>query len=298
MAYKNVAITGASGSMGGPILKKLLKAGTFNVTVLRRAGSSSTFPADVKVVDADFDSVDSLAAALKGQEVLISALTSTALLSQKALVDACVAAGVNRFIPSEFGCDLFNPKPKTLPVFAHKIEVEEYIFEKAKTSGLTYTLVFNNCFLDWGLQYDFILRVSDYKPVIYDGGDTVFSATNLDTVADAVVGILNHPEETKNRPIYIKDVDTTQNKLLELAKKAAPGKTFDVIHAKLDDVTARSDARLAQGLHDMETMAPYIFHAIFDPSYGGVFEKTDNELLGLKGKTEEELFEVVKSFIK
>jgi uncharacterized protein YbjT (DUF2867 family) len=298
MAFKNVALTGASGSVGAIILEKLLAAGTFNVTVLRRAGSKSTFPAGVTVVDADFDSVDSLAAALKGQEVLVSAVTMTALLAQKTLVDASVAAGVRRFIPSEYGCDVYHPKAKTLPVFAHKVEVEEYIFQKAKESGLEYTFVFNNCFLDWGLQHDFILRISDYKPVIYDDGETVFSSTNVSTVADGIVGILNHPEETKNRPVYIKDVDTTQNQLLALAKKAAPEKPWAPVHVKLDDVTAAADARLAQGLLDLETFAPYIFRSVFDASYGGRFDKTDNELLGIKGKTEEELFEIVKAAVK
>lgn len=298
MAFKNVALTGASGSVGAIILEKLLAAGTFNVTVLRRAGSKSTFPAGVTVVDADFDSVSSLAAALKGQEVLVSAVTMTALLAQKTLVDASVAAGVRRFIPSEYGCDVFHPKAKALPVFAHKVEVEEYIFEKSRESGLEYTFVFNNCFLDWGLQHDFILRISDYKPVIYDDGETVFSSTNVSTVADGIVGILNHPEETKNRPVYIKDVDTTQNQLLALAKKAAPEKPWAPVHVKLDDVTAAADARLAQGLLDLETFAPYIFRSVFDASYGGRFEKTDNELLGIKGKTEEELFEIVKAAVK
>lgn len=298
MSFKNVALTGASGNLGVHVVEKLINAGTFTITVLRRNGSSSTFPSGVKVVDVDFESVDSLTTALKGQDVFISMLSVTAFLAQKALLDASIAAGVKRFIPSEYGCNLLHPKVKALPIFAHKVEVEEYLFEKLKASDITYTLLFNNPFLDWGLKNDFLLRVSDYKPIIFDSGDVFFSTTTLTTVADALVSILNQPEETKNRHLFIKDTDVSQNKLLDLAKKAAPGKPWEATHVKLDDVTDKADARLAQGLLDAETFVPYLYRANFDPSYEPVFEKTDNELLGIKLMTDDEVFEVVKRFVK
>lgn len=297
-SIKNVAITGANGAIGSVILEKLQAAAIFNITILRRTGSSATFPSSLQVINVDFDSVESLTAGLKGQDAIISAVGTLAIGPQKKLIDAAIAAGVKRFLPSEFGCDLSNPNARKLPVFAQKVEIEEYIIEKSKGSDLTYTFVYNSSFLDWGLQYDFILKTSDGKPTIFDGGDILFTATTLPSIADGVVGVLKHPEETKNRPVYLKDVEITQNKLLELAKKAAPHKTWEVTEAKVDDLIVKSDARLAQGLYDMETFVPYIFKSLWAPSYGGNFTKTDNELLGLKGKTEEELFEIVKQNVK
>ncbi|CAG9981912.1 unnamed protein product [Clonostachys byssicola] len=292
-AIKNVAITGASGSLGTVIFEHLI-ASKFNITVLRRHGSSSKFPEGTKVIDVNFDSLDELTAALKGQDALVSSVGSSLLQGQKLLVDAAIAAGVSRFLPSEFGSNLDFPNTRKLPVFAHKVEVQDYLIEKAKTSPITYTFVYNSAFLDWGLQHNFILGHADGKPAIYDGGDITFSATTLSTVADAVIGVLSHPEETKNRAVYIEDTKITQNKLLELAKKADPSKKWEPQAAKVDDVTAKADARLAQGIFDFETFAPYLFRAIFDPAYGGNFKKTDNELLGLKGLTEEQVYEVVK----
>ncbi|VUC25780.1 unnamed protein product [Clonostachys rosea] len=297
-AIKNVAVTGASGSLGTVIFDHLVSSGKFNITVLRRHGSSSKFPEGTKVIDVNFDSVDELTAALKGQDALVSSVGTPLLQGQKLLVDAAIAAGVKRVLPSEFGSNLDFANTRKLPVFAHKVEVQDYLKEKAKTTPITYTFVYNSAFLDWGLQHNFLLAHAEGKPSIFDGGDITFSATTLSSVADAVVGVLSHPEETKNRTVFIEDTKITQNKLLELAKKANPSKTWNPQPAKLDDITAKADARLAQGIFDFETFVPYIFRAILDPAYGGNFPKTDNELLGLKGLTDEQVYEVVKKYVQ
>lgn len=101
-AFKNIAIVGA-GRLGTVVLDKLMSSGQFNVKVLKRMGSKSPINGKVKVVDVDFASVESLESALAGQEVVISTVASSALESQIILIDAAVAAGVKRFIPSEYG---------------------------------------------------------------------------------------------------------------------------------------------------------------------------------------------------
>ncbi|KAF4122012.1 Nucleoside-diphosphate-sugar epimerase [Geosmithia morbida] len=295
---KNVALAGAGGDVGSVVLEHLRASGKFNLLVLRRTGSGSTFPSDVKVADVDFSSVEALTAALEGQDALVSTVGTAGLAGQTLLVDAAAAAGVKRFLPSEFGSNLDNPNTRKLPVFAPKVAVQEHAIAKAKTSGLTYTFVYNGLFLDWGLQKQFLFRWADRKPTIIDGGDAVFSSTSLPSIADAVVGILTHPEETKNRAVYIEDIKLTQNKLLELAKRAFPAEPWEPQPAKLDDITAKADARLAQGLLDAETFGPYILRAIYGPVNGASYSKTDNELLGLKGWTEDQVLELFKKTIQ
>ncbi|RYP16111.1 hypothetical protein DL765_005312 [Monosporascus sp. GIB2] len=295
---KNVAIIGASGSLGSVVFEKLVASGKFHVRVLKRVGSSSKFPPGTEVVEVDFDSLDSLKSALSGQDALVSTVSSGGLERQKTLIDAAIAAGVKRFIPSEFGSDLGNPNARKLPVYGHKVAVQEYLVEKAKTTGITYTLIYNNAFLDWALKHKFILDVSSDKPTIIDGGNKPFSTTTLSTVADAVLGVFGRLEETKNRGVYIQDAVITQNQILEMAKKAAPNRSWDVVHVKLDDLTAGADAKLAKGDYSMETFVPYLYRAVLDPAYGGNFTgKTDNELLGIKEMSEAAVFEVVKSFV-
>lgn len=294
MSFQNITIAGASGDLGSRIFNRFSQS-NLTIRVLKRAGSSSTFPEGTDVVEVDYSSLESLTAALKGQHVLISTLTTLAAGDQDTLIDAAVAAGVQRIIPSEFGSNLDVPSVRSLPVYTAKVKIQENIIEKSKSTPLSYTFVYNSIFFDWGLEHNFFINFTDSTASIIDGGDHEFSTTTLTSVADAVFGIVSHPEETKNRVVYIQDTVLTQNKILELAKKANPSKEWTVTQVKLDDLTARSDERLSQGLYDMETFGPYLFRAIYDPSSKAKFEKLDNELLGVKGKTDEEVYELIKS---
>lgn len=296
-AIKNVVIAGASGALGSVVFKKFVESGKYNIRVLKRAGSESTFPAGTDVVEVDYTSFDSLKSALQGQDALVSTLTTLAVDSQFKLVDAAIEAGVTRLVPSEFGSNLDVPSVRVLPVFAQKVKLQDYIIEKSKSTPITYTFVYNSAFLDWGIQHNFLVDFSKPNPAIVDGGNAEFSTTTLASVADAVVGLLNHSEETKNRVVYIHDTVLTQNKLLDLAREVAPEKSWTPVDVKLDDMTAKADERLAQGLFDMQTFAPYLFRAILGPDSKAKFEKTDNELLGVKGVTDDELREILKAHL-
>ncbi|KAI1380556.1 hypothetical protein F4677DRAFT_190753 [Hypoxylon crocopeplum] len=113
-----VALVGATGNLGLPILEALLGAG-YSVTVLSRLGGNSArlrpHP-NLTIKEVDFNSVQSLTPALSGAQVVVSCLATLAISSQNPLIDASVAAGVRRFIPAEFGMDSQNPLAVQLPV--------------------------------------------------------------------------------------------------------------------------------------------------------------------------------------
>jgi hypothetical protein len=52
-------------------------------------------------VKVDYKSLESLTKVLEGQDALVSAVASLAVLSQRLLIDAAVKAGVKSIIPSE-----------------------------------------------------------------------------------------------------------------------------------------------------------------------------------------------------
>ncbi|CAD6443912.1 7b9d34ae-6f7f-4e02-a433-f5227adeb13a [Sclerotinia trifoliorum] len=300
---KNVAFVGPSGALGAPVLDVLIKSNKFNITVLTRSTSKSTshLPTSVTNLPVDFTSVESLTSALKSQNIdaVVSCVGAPGLKSQSVLIDASVAAGVKRFLPSEFGSDLSNPLTKSLPVFGDKITTQEYLEAAvAKNPSLTYTYVRNGSFLDWGLEHKLLLDLTSGKPTIYDGGDVVFSSTTLETIGQAVVGVLGKFEETKNRAVYIQDIQITQNRLLELAKKVAPEKQWEPVHAETAKILASSNEKLAKGEVTMEVMLGYIVVSLFGKEYGGKIEKTDNELLGLKEKTDADVEAILKKLIK
>ena len=282
------------------MLNALVKSGKFNVTAIKRPSSSASFPDSVTVRTADLSSVDSVTAAFQGQDAVVSTVGTAGVPRQGVLVEAAVAANVKRFLPSDFGCDIGNPKTGVLPVFKLKTETHKALREAAAAKpDFTYTLVCNNAFLDWGLERDFLLNWKERKPKLFDGGKNLFSATTLASIGQAVVGVLTHPEETKNRFVYVKDIDISQNQLLEMAKKINPGKTWEEpIHVDTAELERSSYESLAKGEVTPPVMFAFLFRAIFGPpEYGGRFAKTDNELLGVKGKTEAEVEALLKSLM-
>lgn len=282
------------------VVDALVRSGKFIVTVVKRPSSTATFPVSVKVVTADLLSVDSVRRAFKGQDAVVSCVGTAGLPDQAVLIDAAVAAGVKRFLPSDFGCDIANPKTAALPVFGYKLVIHKKLREVAAARpDFTYTLVCNNAFLDWGLKENVLLAWKEGKPKLFDGGNTLFSATMLETVGQAVVGVLSHPEETKNRFVYVKDIDISQNRLLEIAKRVDPSKKWhEPVHANTADIEKASNESLAKGQVSEPVMMAYLFRVIFGPSeYGGRFTKDDNELLGVRGKTEADVEALLKSLI-
>ena len=290
----------ASGSLGGPVLNALVKSGKFNVTVVKRPSSTASFSDSVTVRTADLSSVDSVTAAFKGQDAVVSTVGMAGLPGQGVLVEAAVAANVKRFLPSDFGSDMANPKTSVLPVFKSKAAIHKALREAAAAKpDFTFTLVCNNAFLDWGLQMNLLLNWKDSKPKLFDGGKNVFSATTLESIGQAVFGVLSHPDETKNRFVYVKDIDVSQNQLLEIAKKVDPGKTWEEpILVDTAEVEKASYESLAKGEVTPPVMIGFLMRVIFGPpEYGGRFTKTDNELLGVKGKTEADVEALLKSLI-
>ncbi|KAB8295903.1 hypothetical protein EYC80_008724 [Monilinia laxa] len=297
---KNVAVVGASGNLGKPILDVLIQSNKFNISVLTRSTSKNSFPPSVTVLPIDFTSVDSITSAFQSQKIdaVVSVVGNEGFQGQSLVIDAAVAAGVKRFLPSEFGSDLSNPATKALPVFGHKVATAAHVeAAAAKNPDFTYTYVRTGAFLDWGLQRNFLLDTASGKPTIYDSGDQLFSATTLESIGKAIASVLEHFEETKNRAVYVQDVATSQNRLLEIAKKIAPEKTWEPVTADTTAILKSSNEKLAKGEITAEVMIGYIIVSLFGNGYGGKIEKPDNELLGLKEKTEKELEALVKKYI-
>jgi hypothetical protein len=276
----------------------LVESRKYEITVLKRIGSDSVIPHPVKVIEVDYDSLESLTAAVTGQDAVICTLAHIGPEIQKRLVEASVAAGVKRFLPGEFG-SVVNEATGKLPVFGNKVEVEQQLEAYAREDKITYTYLFNGPFLDWGLKMGFILNMAQYKPEIYDGGDNLFSTTTTETIGKAVAAILGHYEETKNRAIFIQDTLTSQNSLLAIAKKLTPGKTWETAPVDTAEMKAHSDDNVNKGIFDLNTMYAYLYAANFgkEKAYGAHFQKLDNELLGIKEKTDEEIEEIVKTYL-
>ena len=264
------------------------------MTVLTRHASSAQFPDSVRVIRVDYTPIPDLTAALSNQDAVISALTSDAMETQVPLIKASIATGVKRFIPSEFSSNIDNPKSATLPVYQSKIEVDQLLKRLSSDHLLfTYTLVRNGPFLDWCLKKGFFANFKAETTPFYDGGDRPFSTTTLATIGKAVVGVLQHLDETRNRVVFVHDLVTTQREILAIAEKLAPGRTWTPVDVSTADMEAVAQGKYANGMADLGASMGFFIRAVFGEGYGGKFEEVDNQLLGIPLKTEAELEELV-----
>ncbi|RVX75741.1 hypothetical protein B0A52_00097 [Exophiala mesophila] len=300
MSGPKVALSGATGNIGAPILKGLLAA-NLPVLVLTRKGSksSSKLPKadNLSVAEVDYSSVSDLTAALKGVEVVVSAFASDALGGQNPLIDASVAAGVKRYIPSEYGSNTVNPKVVQLPVSGYKVATQKYLEQAAaKNPGFTYSILLTGPFLDWGLAVGFLLHPAKHSATIYNGGDVPFSTSLLDDIAKGVVGIINHQAETANRAVFIHSAIITQNQVVAYAKEH-DGKDWELTQASTEQIRLDGLKKLQDGNVDSSVMFSFISSAIWGEGYGQVFTSLDNDLFGIKTLSEEQLRKLVQSFL-
>ncbi|CAG7979342.1 unnamed protein product [Penicillium olsonii] len=283
-----VALVGASGNIGPAVLEQLLNSG-FDVTVLTRQGSDHTFDSRARVTKVDYESLDSIKNALADQEIAVSTLNvgGVPLAIHLRIIDAAVAAGVKRFIPSEFGSNTVNPQTAKLPVFADKIKVQDHLKTVSRDSGLSYSFLITGPFLDWGIQHNFILNLSGPVVPLYDGGDRPFSSTTLSGVGKGVVGIIKNLDVTKNTAVYIEEARVSQKQLLQLS-----GKTLDTENIATADLEKEGYEELTKPSPNPAIIATrFIWRAIFGEGFGALYETQElsNDLFGLKSLSEDEL---------
>ncbi|PKX94123.1 aromatic alcohol reductase [Aspergillus novofumigatus IBT 16806] len=294
-----VAIAGATGNLGPPVLNALLSAG-FEVTVLTRAESdrSNNNFGQARVVPVDYTSLDSLTAALKGQDVVVNTLGAIPRDIHLRLIDAAITAQVQRFIPSEFGSDTTNAAAAKLPVYQDKVAIQKYLQEKAAESAgsFSYTLLINGPFLDWGLAVEFLLNWRGPEVELYDGGERKFSATTLAGVANGIVGIINNLEATRNRTVYIREIDVSQSELLKLTGKQLPTKSISTAELEKEGYAELSKPNPNPGVFVFN----FLRRAIFGEGCGSLFpaERLSNDLLGVKTLSKEALQEIVSRSAK
>lgn len=143
----------------GPYLITALHTAGFTVSVLSRATSTTTDPTfhGATIVKSDY-TFPSLVQVFKGQNAVISTLSTANIAEQKTVIDAVAAAKVKRFMPSEFGSDTsVNGLEDMAPFLKGKQDVMDYVKSK-EVEGLTWTALFTGPWIDWvSLPYYFII---------------------------------------------------------------------------------------------------------------------------------------------
>ena len=196
--------------------------------------------------------------------------------AQQALIDACLDAGVERFVPSTFGSDLSHPKTASLPGYSGKMEVLNRCKREEANSRLSFVEISCGPFLDWCIMVGLFLEPENHKVTYYEGGDVPFSTTTLATTGKALAAVTNRWDEFKNRTVRVQDAVVTQRQLVNMAKEVqADGREWTEEH--------ETTLRLEDGAADADPY-PYasIKRAIWGEGLGQKMTGLDNELLGIE----------------
>jgi uncharacterized protein YbjT (DUF2867 family) len=283
--------------VGSNVLNALVELNRFHITVLTRKDGAS-FPAGVTVKVADFTSVEALTEILKGQDAVIDTTSSPEIQTPINLINAAAAAGVYRFVTSDFGGDPLNSKIASLPVFARKAASFRAAKAANEKTGMTYTAVATGSFLDWNLQYRFLgIDVFDKKVQFFDEGTNRIPWTTLKTIGKAVAAVLVHPKETENRPVYISSIVKSQREVVEVAKEALGVDGWEFTNIDMDALFQTAMERFKAGDYSRQTIGAMIQYSTAKADYSRPWTKDDNALLGLEPMTDEELKALIKELV-
>ena len=231
-----VAIAGGTGGLGKLVSEEFLKniPNAFEkVIVLTRSEPKDNPPNQAELRTVDYESVDSLTKALAGVDYVVSCLTTSATgQEQLNLADACKAAGVTAFVPSEFGIDTSIPGNQ-IPVVEPKLNVARH----CDNIGLPCIRVMSGCFIDTFFLPWFQVDLQNGKAHVVGDGKQMVSLTHRRDVGRFLVQILRKKPKT-SAIVRLSGQDTTINDALQTYERLSKRK-LTIDHEPIQACKAR-----------------------------------------------------------
>ncbi|BCA63447.1 NADH-flavin reductase [Sphingomonas sp. HMP9] len=184
---RTIALAGATGDLGGRLLSALIRRGVEVRAVVRSttpaASQDAVRAGGGTLVPVDFADEAALTAALAGVECVVSVLNGlepVILDLQGRLLDAAVAAGVPRFIPSDFSLDF----TKTRPGDNRNMDLRRRFMARVDTAPIRATSIFNGAFADLLIGEAPIVLPRFLRILYWGDADQPLDFTTKDDVAD------------------------------------------------------------------------------------------------------------------
>jgi nucleoside-diphosphate-sugar epimerase len=216
-----ILVAGGTGDLGNRIIKALIKRNA-NVIAVVRHGSDEAKIAEmermgVKVMKLDMSNVAELTQASMGVSCVVSALAGlreAIVEGQSTLLDAAVAAGVPRFIPSDYSSDFTQIAEGENRSF----DLRKEFHKKLDAAPIASTSIMNGAFTDI-LAYNTPFYNLKENSVGYWGNDPDFFVdftTKDDTANFTAAAAL---DSTTPKILRIASFQISPNKLIEMAKE-------------------------------------------------------------------------------
>lgn len=211
------------------------------------------------------------------------------------LVDAAIAAGVRRFIPSEFSHSPSNAKARALSLWIGKNLVYQHITKLADEGKITFTSISNGGFVEFVLKTGMVGIDLTAKTVrLMNDGNVKFPWTSLPAIGEAIANALVNHEETKNQSYCIYSFLKSQQEVVELAKRAIGSEGWQTSTVDVNQAFEQAMGKVKLGAIDMEVIGDILRYTLSTPGYIQEVKKEDNEALGVKIWTDEEIIQVIK----
>lgn len=140
-------------------------------------------------------------------------------------------------------------------------------------------------------------NIAQCSAVVYDSGTEHFTGTTLEGIGQAVVGVLQHPDETANRFVKARSIQTCQNELLE-AFQSATGSQWDVQRSSTEALLASGRSKFQAGVSGW--VLELVVAQLFDKGEARcvVASSREDSDAGLLGVVEETPQEIVAKILK
>lgn len=248
-----IVVVGATGNLGGRIVDALLKKGAEVRAVVRpssdRAKIDELKEKGVTVIESEMTDVHELAPAFADAAIVVSSvagLRDVIVDAQSILLDAAIAAGVPRFIPSDFSSDFTQQAPGLNRNFDLRREFQERL-DKAPIQA---TSILNGAFGEI-LTYNIpLLDVKRQQVGYWDDADWRVDFTTIDDTAAAAL------DPTTPRFLRIASFQISPKELVTAAAEAGKGHFALVqLGSRADLATHIQHARAANPAGEQELYA-------------------------------------------
>ena len=229
MGGGTIVLAGATGDLGFRIAQALLRRGAA-VRALVRPGNSKPEVAQLReqgaeIMEVNFGSVTALTKACVGATCVVSALSGLRAVivdTQKRLLDAAVAAGVPRFIPSDYSIDYTK-----LPVGSNRnLDLRREFNQRLDQAPIQATSILNGMFTDLLTGQAPVVLFGLKRVIYYGDADQLLDFTTTANTAEFTAAAALDP----STPRYLRvagEVASIRN--LQKDASAVTGHSFKLL---------------------------------------------------------------------
>ncbi len=255
---QKILVAGATGNLGERIVKALIKRGA-QVRILNR---KETDPAKTKkltelgaeVIAVDMSDVEELKLACQDVSCVVSALAGlheVIVDSQTQLLDAAIAAGVPRFIPSDYSSDFTKMPEGENRNFDLRKEFHQYLDK----SPIAATSILNGAFADILSYGTPLYQPKDYSVGYWgDNPDWKVDFSTMDNTADYTAAAAL--DSTTPRILRIASFQISPNELIAVGEEVKKTKFKLVPLGSLADFSASNKQARAAHPEGEQEMYP------------------------------------------